>query len=211
MSFDNDPSTIWHTRWSTGTDPYPHEIQIGLGRSYKISRFTYLPRQDGENGRIKEYELYISEDSLNWGAPVKSGQWINTASPQTIVLDTVKSGRYFRLVALSEVNGGPWASAAEFTLTGCIEFPAGKEPVKMDNSIKAFPVPSDGIVAIDLPSRDRFQYRVLSSFGQTVQQGIIEISSVSYSFNIGNEKPGIYFILLKDSKGLVYRVKVIRE
>ena len=62
MAFDNDPSTIWHTRWSTGSDPYPHHMEIDLGDEYKIYEFTYQTRQDGENGRIKDFELYFSSD-----------------------------------------------------------------------------------------------------------------------------------------------------
>jgi hypothetical protein len=31
-----------------------------------------LTRQDSENGRIKAYELYISEDTLNWGGSGKN-------------------------------------------------------------------------------------------------------------------------------------------
>jgi len=123
MSFDNDPSTIWHTAWSTGDVPYPHEIQIGLGQEYWIYKFIYLTRQDSENGRIKDYELYIGDDTLNWGIPVKTGQFVNTSALQTIVLDTAKAGRFFRLRALSEVNGNPWASAAEFSMVGCVDYP----------------------------------------------------------------------------------------
>ena len=121
MSFDDDPETIWHTRWSTGDDPYPHEIQIDLGESYKVFSFTYLARQDGVNGRIADYELYISRDQLDWGDPVSTGTFVNTSAPQTVDFPQGVTGRYFRLRALSEVNGNPWASAAEFSLVGCIE------------------------------------------------------------------------------------------
>ncbi len=210
MSFDNDPSTIWHTRWSSGTDPYPHEIQVGLGRSYHISKFTYLTRQDGENGRIKDYELYISEDSLNWGTPVKTGQWVNTSAPQTIVLDSAVTGRFFRLVALSEVNGGPWASAAEFSITGCIQFPAGNQQIRAENSIHAFPVPTTGVFRIDLPPGNSFTYRIISTTGQTLGNGSIERTNASPEFNLSEAPAGIYFLLLTDKTGISWRVKIIK-
>jgi len=120
QAFDGDPSTIWHTRWSTGTDPYPHEIQIDLGNSYNVHKFKYLPRQSGSNGRIKNYELYISYDKNNWGTPVKTGAFENSPAPQYIEFDTPVKGSYMRLKALSEVNDGPWSSIAEITLTGCV-------------------------------------------------------------------------------------------
>lgn len=120
MAFDGDPNTIWHTRWSTGTDPYPHELQIDLGNNYSISKFNYLPRQSGSNGRIKNYELYFSNDKTNWGTAKYSGVFENTASPQIIEFSTPVKARYMKIKALSEVNGGPWSSIAELTLTGCI-------------------------------------------------------------------------------------------
>ncbi|MEI7662930.1 MAG: discoidin domain-containing protein [Bacteroidota bacterium] len=211
MSFDNDPSTIWHTRWSTGNDPYPHEIRIGIGGRYKISKFTYLTRQDGENGRISNYELYISNDTLNWGYPVKTGQFVNTSAPQTIVFDTAKTGSYFRLVALSEVNGNPWASAAEFTLTGCVDWPAGIGPGKFTDKVTAFPVPTDGQVSISMPTGDNFTYEVISSAGRIVSKGTIENSSDAWTYNLGSCKPGIYLIKLTSGREVNYFVKVVKR
>lgn len=211
MAFDGDPETIWHTRWSTGDDPYPHEMQIGLGEKYIISKFTYLPRQDGENGRIKNFELYISNDTLDWGPVVKTGQFVNTSAPQTIVLDTSKSGRYFRIRALSEVNGNPWASAAELSLVGCIDWPTGTDPGKFQDNIKAFPVPAAGIVEVSLPSGNNFQYQIISSMGRIVGHGNIENGSTSCSFNLGNCAAGIYIIQLVNGQGVVYRVKIVKK
>ncbi len=211
MSFDNNPATIWHTRWSTGNDPYPHEIQIDLGRKYKLSSFTYLPRQDGENGRIKNFELYISEDTLIWGTPVKTGQFENTGAPQTITFDSAIVGHYFRLVALSEVNGNPWASAAEFSMVGCVDWPAGTDPAETQNSITAFPVPTNGIVNVSLPAGSKFHYQVLTSNGREIEQGMIESPAESYPFNLGNSPSGIYFIRITNNQGVIYRVKVIKQ
>ncbi|GGK47936.1 MULTISPECIES: discoidin domain-containing protein [Flavobacteriaceae] len=121
MAFDGDTSTIWHTSWSSGTDQYPHEIQIDLGNSYNISIFKYLPRQSGSNGRVKDYELYFSYDKDNWGEPVKTGSFENSSAIQNIEFDTPVKGRYLRIKALSEVNDGAWTSIAEITLVGCID------------------------------------------------------------------------------------------
>jgi len=211
MSFDGDPETIWHTRWSTGDDPYPHEIQVDLGKIYTIYKFTYLARQDGENGRIKAYELYISEDSMDWGMPVKIGEFNNTGAPQTIVFDTPKVGQYFRLEALSEVNENPWASAAEFSMVGCIEWPAGNDDVKAYSTMTAFPVPTNGIVNIVLPSGNNFCYRIFSVTGLVIDQGVIENPSGSCTFDLGNHAAGFYFVTLTDHDGVSYRVKVVKK
>ena len=67
MAFDDDPATIWHTRWTSGNDIYPHEIIVDMGDEYLANNFTYLPRQNGTNGRVKDYELYVSSDNSDWG------------------------------------------------------------------------------------------------------------------------------------------------
>jgi photosystem II stability/assembly factor-like uncharacterized protein len=211
MSFDDDPATIWHTRWSTGDDPYPHEIQIDLGSSYKISDFTYLPRQDGENGRIKDYELYISQDSLNWGIPVKTGQFLNSASPHKVTLDSAIIGHYFRLKALSEVNGNPWASAAEFSLTGCKNNVGIDDQFSENHQIIAFPIPTNDNLKFTLPGANNYSYRIVSLKGQILENGIIHKNEQSASFNFSLYKPGLYFVLLTSENGQVYRIKVIKD
>ncbi|MBE0647563.1 MAG: discoidin domain-containing protein [Bacteroidales bacterium] len=210
MSFDDKPETIWHTRWSTGNDPYPHEIQVDLGARYRIYTFTYLPRQDGTNGRISEYRLYISEDTLNWGAPASMGQFENSGAPKIITLDTPSVGRYFRLVALSEVNGNPWASAAEFSMVGCYEWPVEVNPPSIEQGITAFPVPTDGIVNLSLPMAECFQYQILSSAGSLVGKGIIDHPSDYQKFDLGNQPAGIYLIRLTTNSGVTFNVKVVK-
>ena len=211
MAFDDDPSTIWHTRWSSGTDPYPHEIQVDMGQMYKTFEFIYLNRQDGQNGRIKEYKLYISKDTLDWGAPVSVGEFENTAAPQTVSLDDSPVGQYFRLLALSEVNGNPWASAAEFSIVGCTDITSSIKPFQAFEDLTAFPVPTSGIVTVSLPNGREFNYRIMSIGGQVIKQGKIESTSGSFSFDLSQSMSGIYIIRLRNESGRIYRVKVIKE
>jgi alpha-glucosidase (family GH31 glycosyl hydrolase) len=119
-AFDGDPATMWHTAWSSGNPAaLPHEIQIDLGARYTVDGLGHLPRQDGGvNGRIGGYEVYVSDTTADWGAPVGTGSFADTPAAQSAAL-TPKAGRYLRLRALTEAGGrGPWTSAAELTLTG---------------------------------------------------------------------------------------------
>jgi photosystem II stability/assembly factor-like uncharacterized protein len=211
MSFDDDPSTIWHTRWSTGDDPYPHEIQVDMGRQYKVFKFTYLNRQDGENGRIKDYKLYFSDDTEDWGDPVSEGQFVNTAAPQTVELDSAVVGQYFRLLALSEVNGNPWASAAEFYVTGCTDITGTHGMCKENNDLKAFPVPASGNVKITLPEGKAFNYRLIALDGRVIKKGIVENISGYFDLSLNDCMSGVYFVHLQDKQGVTYRVKLIKR
>jgi len=115
-SFDGDPDTIWHTEWYLSDPPHPHEIQIDLGGFYDICGFRQLPRQ-GEypNGMIKDYEFYVSNNTDDWGTAVASGTFVGDQTEKTVSFDC-KLGRCVRLIALSEVNDGPWTSMAELNV-----------------------------------------------------------------------------------------------
>jgi len=117
-AFDGNPNTIWHTQWLTANPRPPHEIQIDLGQIYSIEGFRYLPRQDGSpNGRIGQYEFYVSMDGANWGSPVVMGTFVNNAAEKEVDWAS-QTGRFIRLRALTEVNGNPWTSAAEINIIG---------------------------------------------------------------------------------------------
>ncbi|RMA57756.1 discoidin domain-containing protein [Ulvibacter antarcticus] len=115
---DNDSSTFWHTKYSAPAAVYPHEIVLDLGSAKVIKAFRYLPRQSGSNGRIANYEIYITNNTGNYGTAVATGTWPNS-SAEELVTFTPKEGRYVRLRALSEVNGNNWASAAELNIVEC--------------------------------------------------------------------------------------------
>ncbi|MBC7773261.1 MAG: alpha-L-fucosidase [Pyrinomonadaceae bacterium] len=113
---DDNPSTIWHTRYMPDTPKQPHEVVIDLGESLTLKGFTYLPRQNGPNGTILKYEVSLSSDGKNWGKPVAAGEFPNIKNNpmlQRIPFSEPTPARYLKFVALSEINGQPWASAAE--------------------------------------------------------------------------------------------------
>ena len=115
-AFDGDIGTNWHTQWQGATPGYPHQLQIDMGSSHHLTGFSYTPRQGAEdNGRISDYEVYLSNDPGNWGSPVVTGHFPNTSNVLTIGF-APREARYVRVVALSEVGGGPWAAIAEFSL-----------------------------------------------------------------------------------------------
>lgn len=58
--FDLQYTSIWHTEWENKAPKPPHQIVIDFGKPYKVSGMRLLPRQDGANGRIKDYRLFFS-------------------------------------------------------------------------------------------------------------------------------------------------------
>ena len=110
---DGNPNTFWHTQWQDATPECPHEIIIELTPPSTIKGFTYLPRQDDtENGTIKDYEFYVSNDGKDFGKPVSKGTFESGKEKKTVAFQAKKC-RFIKLKALSEINGGAWTSAAE--------------------------------------------------------------------------------------------------
>lgn len=96
----------------------PHELRIDLGGVFMIEGFRYTPRADGQpNGTIADYELYISSDpdaKLNMGDPVVKGKFEGDKTKFEIMFERPIESRLMKFVALSEKNGQPFTSIAEF-------------------------------------------------------------------------------------------------
>ena len=118
-AIDGDPRTHWHSDFSGGEPrKHPHEVVIDLGRSYEVSKFWYLARQDGSwNGAIARCEIFLSDQPNEFGDPVAKPTFERTRKAQPVSVENAR-GRYVRIVARSEVSGGPWASMAEFGVVG---------------------------------------------------------------------------------------------
>ncbi len=117
QSFDGNPSTFWHTRWTSSKPaPPPHQIQIDLGGKHYVRGFQYLPRQDGISvGTIDGFKFYVSLDGKNWGNPVAKGKFAK-GTHEKRVFGTPKLGRYIKLVGVSEQNGYSDCSVAELNV-----------------------------------------------------------------------------------------------
>ncbi len=117
-AFDGDPNTIWHTNYN-GSDAFPNHIVIDLGEEYLLNSFSYLPRggttANSLNGITADYDLFLSQDAINWGSPVSSGKFSKDHDLKKITFHPTY-GRYVRFVPKSSVNGKTFSSAAEFYL-----------------------------------------------------------------------------------------------
>ncbi len=113
---DGDPNTIWHTMYSVTVAKYPHWVDLDAGEEKMIKGFTYLPRQNGGNGNIKDYSVQVSQDGKNWGDSVSKGRFENNSKEKRVLFDKPVKARYIRFTALSEQNGQDFASGAELTI-----------------------------------------------------------------------------------------------
>lgn len=112
-AIDGNANTIWHTQWQDARPGFPHSLIIDLGEMCSLEGFTYLARQNGSNGLIKDFELYLSDNSQNWGKAVVASQFNSKTDLQIFTFSQKQNVRFVRFVALSSINSGSFASAAE--------------------------------------------------------------------------------------------------
>ncbi len=212
-AFDGNPDSFWHTEWYYNTPDQPHEIQIDLGKEYLLSSFTYLPRQNSPNGRIKDYEFYISNDKTNWGTAINTGTFDSGTGSKMVSFDATK-GRFIKFKSLSEQNDNSFTSVAELSLVGCIDNSNTVINQHEINTIKAYPIPTNDRLTIDLPQNNKSQnwyYQVISSLGQVIQSKTFESNSSNHTFSLEETNPGMYFIQLQNNEASIYRIKFIKN
>ena len=119
-AIDDNPTTIWHTRYRDGVDPMPHHVAVDLGEEVTISGFIYTPRQDKwDGGIITRARFEISQDGKNWTVAADNVDFdniVNSRQQQVVNLPTGVTARYFRLTALRTVNDNDFASAADISV-----------------------------------------------------------------------------------------------
>jgi hypothetical protein len=89
-------------------------LQLELTSPLELRGLTLLPRQDGNpNGTIKDFEVCVSQDGVNWERPVAQGTFPPGGAERQVLFDHPTGARFVRLVARSGHAAGPWASLAE--------------------------------------------------------------------------------------------------
>lgn len=129
---DNNANTIWHTSWS-GNDaidlanqPKRRYIQLTLQEATDLVALRYLPRNDGLNGRITGYEVWISTadtvtaESKDTFTKVSEGTWANDANWKIALFNAPTNAKHVRLYGVvtqsGEANAKVFVSAAEVRL-----------------------------------------------------------------------------------------------
>jgi len=139
---------------------------------------------------------------------VAKGSFENNAAPKVVKIPEGKEGRYIHFRALSEVNGNPWASAAEFDFTGCY---AGLTSTENDwiSKTEIHPVPASEAIHISLPD-GQFKYFIFNTSGSLTTQGNILSQEQSVTLNISSFVTGTYHLLAINEKGIQFRMKFVK-
>lgn len=116
-AFDRNKSTLWISENTNKEEN--HFIAIDLGSKINISGFSYLPCLNACDGVVYKYEVFLSKDGENWGAPVSFGEFSNIQNnpvEQIITFEETTEARFIKFVAQSSTNESKLISAAEIEI-----------------------------------------------------------------------------------------------
>lgn len=113
-AIDGRAGTLWHTQFTPELVKGPHHLVLDLGTNREVTGIQYLARQDsGWNGAFGQVTVYVMGNQNTKEEPAGECKFEKRREPQTLEFEEPLKGRFVKIVIESEVNGGPWASAAD--------------------------------------------------------------------------------------------------
>ncbi len=120
-AIDGNPDTYWHTEYRQNKPHPPHWIAIDFGSRQKFKGLSYLPRQDATGPHIFKYEVYLSDNGVDWNEPIVQGEFgniVNNPIEQQILFGKTVQARYIKFVSIEPPPGSVEASIAEMDIIG---------------------------------------------------------------------------------------------
>lgn len=221
-ALDADAQTYWITKHGTGPKPsLPHDLQIDMKERYEVSKVFYQSRQDNPVGTVGQYEIYISDDKMQWGEPVAEGTFDwgsdlqkNHKKLQIIELEESVKGRYLRLRALTEAHNNPSITTIAVAELGIGGQMTGDDPVLSvtDNYLEnkvigLYPNPVQN--SFKIQNADNIeQVEIFSLVGNSVNPSLW--NSKLNKVNVENLHSGIY-IIQANINNEIQRFRFIKE
>ena len=104
------------TRWSTGTSQASGQwFQVDMGLPNTFNRIV-LNNVNSANDYPRGYQVYVSNDGVNWGSAVATG---TGTSGVTTINFTPQAARYIRIIQTGSANGTYW-SIDEFNVSATV-------------------------------------------------------------------------------------------
>ncbi|WP_204205509.1 discoidin domain-containing protein [Olsenella sp. An290] len=156
LAFDNDPSTHYHSNWSSLPPFDDLWVEMDLKEPAAIEGLRYLPRQSGgSNGALTEYSVqYYDEASGAWVEAAHETVAYNDKSWQYAEFDEPVTAQKFRIKAVhsfADSGNDKFMSAAEIRLREAASYTdiSGAEVAGVPESVEVPSVDAAHPVTID--------------------------------------------------------------
>ncbi|GHT44528.1 hypothetical protein FACS189454_02210 [Planctomycetales bacterium] len=126
-AMDGDVKTMWHTNFHNALngggriDQLPHTLTVDMRKPRTIKGFVLTMRNDGFNGDVGKYEVYVTDIINGTDKPAAASEFskaanLNEKKSNRIEFAEPQTGRYFVLRAFSDLSGNQYTSVAELEL-----------------------------------------------------------------------------------------------
>ena len=122
-AIDGDLNTLWHTQWGGTEKEMPHEIVIDASEVISIKGIRLIQRKSkGGNGRVKDFEVYISKDGCSFEEPQVVGQckegepFYDILFSQKYMDESKFDCRFIKIKVLSSQNDQPYTAISEIEI-----------------------------------------------------------------------------------------------
>ncbi len=113
---DGYAQSFWKFPGGDSGKPLPHHITIALKNKFTFSKLKYKPVMNNVKGRVSKLSIYISEDGLSWGKPVKILNLPDTDHIQLINLQHELTAQFIKFQVLEVHDDSQEAAIAELDL-----------------------------------------------------------------------------------------------
>lgn len=135
---DGSNRTFWHTRFTPTLAEPPHYVILHNPNQHKIEGLSYATWSGGNgNGQVEKYEIYASEDALDWGEPLARGQLeTRLANEQFIPLTESTNAPFIKFVAAQSfsIDGRSLASIGKLDVAITLDEEQAKSQVSIASS-----------------------------------------------------------------------------
>jgi M6 family metalloprotease-like protein len=212
-AFDGSKETYYHVPWGNSA-PRPHEMVIDLGQEYLVNEFYYTANTNWVapwEGRVADYNLYLSLDGIDWGTPVASGTFFYTELTQYVLFANTP-GRYLKFSCTNSWFGDgsltdTRTSVAEISLHGS-KLPSGVSDNQLvDHRISLYPNPVNDVLTVQVSSLSEAKAGIYSMNGNLL---IAKSFTGSVKVDVAGLPDGFYLIKVKTAEYIEIR-KFIKE
>lgn len=87
-SFDGNLSTTYHSPWTSNEEDYPITLTYNFKNVSQMTHIIYYPRTSGNNGKFKDFDLYIATESNPTLTKYDSYDFAGSSDPSRIDFNT---------------------------------------------------------------------------------------------------------------------------
>lgn len=202
---DGDNNTFWHAQWTGGGSTMPHEIVIDLGSVYDLSSIGWVNRASNTNGTTKTANISVSTDGIDW-EPSQLITIGTSSVEQSIILNST-TGKYVKVVVLSNQNNTDVSSIAELNFYGC----ENTGVITSNNSViksklSVYPNPASQFITIE--GVDLLSIEITNLSGQVVKT--ILVNNDKQTIDVSGLRNGTYLVRVLSKEGITVN-KVIKR